>query len=81
LALALVSTGLLSLFGYIHTAPPLPTPTEDVLRAYLTLGAAGHRTEPVQFKGQVPADLQSRLMASFDTAFAYDEVADITTMI
>lgn len=66
--------------GYINTAI-YPNPTEDVLHAFCILGSSGHRQSPVQFKGRISEDLQSAMVAKYDTAFAYDEVADVTTMI
>lgn len=66
--------------GYIG-ATIHPNPTEDVLRAFCILGASGHRHDPVQFKGQISATLQAEMMKYYDTAFAYDETADVTTMI
>lgn len=59
----------------------LPTPTEEVLRAFLTLGVSGHRVDPVQFKGRIDQALIDTLQQQFDTAFAYDKASDVTTMI
>lgn len=66
--------------GYIG-ATILPSPSEEVLRAFCILAATGNRHEPVQFKGPISAELQEEMTRSFDTAFAYDNVADVTTMI
>ena len=58
-----------------------PAPTADVLRAFCILGASGHRHDPVQFKGPIDQSVQDEMMKYYDTAFAYDPTADITTMI
>ena len=63
-------------FGLIH-----PNPTEQVLKAYCILGAAGHRSEPIQFRGRIDAALIDTFQQQYDTAFAYDEATDVTTMI
>ena len=59
----------------------LPNPTEEVLRAYLVLAAAGQRTDPIQFRGKIAETLVTTLQNEFDTAFVYDEVSDLTTML
>lgn len=59
----------------------LPSPDEETVRAYCVLGKVGHRTEPVQFKGRLTATLVDILLTQYDVAFAYDEAADVTTMI
>ena len=58
-----------------------PPPDEAVLRAYLTLSAAGQRTEPVRFKGRIDQTLQDILVSQFDTAFVYDDTQDVTIML
>lgn len=65
--------------GLTHV-PVMPSMDLDQLVAQCVLGKEGTRTEPVRFKGQVSDEDQAYLLSKFDTAFAYDEVLDVTTM-
>lgn len=59
----------------------LPPATEAAILAFLQLSASGHRTEPVTFKGRVDPQLKQLILTTYDTAFVYDEVRDVTTML
>lgn len=59
----------------------LPAPTLDVIMAYITLAASGHRTSPVVFKGRIDPQLETSITSRYDTAFAYDSDKDTTTML
>lgn len=59
----------------------LPEATEAVLRSFLELAKSGHRTEPVQFRGQIDPVITTALSTIYDTAFVYDTQRDVTTML
>lgn len=58
-----------------------PNPDAETLQALCVLASKGVRTEPVRFKGKITGELQAALELQFDTAFVYDEQADVTTML
>lgn len=76
-------------FGTTHNRPSIasltniihPNPDEETLRAFCVLGAKGLRAEGVQFKGRVMSETIAKFELEFDTAFAYDEASDVTTML
>lgn len=65
--------------GLTHV-PVLDSMDLAQLEAQCLLSKEGVRTEPLRIRGKVTDEDQTYLLARFDTAFAYDEILDITTM-
>lgn len=59
----------------------LPNPVPDVLRAYVVLLVNRAGAEAYQFRGKIADDTISLIQKEHDVAFAYDEAADVTTVI
>jgi hypothetical protein len=57
--------------------PIEPSPTEETLIGFLSVA----RTYPMSFRGRIDPSITSRLEAQYDTAFAYDDGRDVTTML
>lgn len=51
------------------------------LTAFCTLISAGRLHGPLHFRGRIDAQTQEAITSSFDVAFAFDELTNITTML